>query len=111
MIIVNGMLQEVQTEGGGSDKGRPVAATETLGRGIPCNIKTIKNDRHGRTVDGIFQRTEFEVLIGADEMPVFHAERVVLTDNRKQVMGTFRVQDVQYLDTVQAILIAVAHAD
>lgn len=111
MIIVNGTLQEILMQGGGSDKGRPIKATETPGRTIPCNIKTIKSDHHGRSVDSVFQRTDFEVLIDTAEMPVFTAEKVMLTDNRGQRMGTFRVQDIQHLDCVQAILIAVSYAD
>ena len=111
MIIVNGALQEIRTQGGGQEKGRPIPTTEKLGEKIPCNIKTIKSDRHGRAVDGVFKRTDYEVLIDAAETPVFNAERVVLTDNRQQTMGTFRVQGIQHLDYVQAILIAVSYAD
>ena len=111
MIIENGTLQTIGTTGGGTEKGRPVPVRETLGEPIPCHIKTVTSDRHGRTVDGVFRHLSYVVLIDTAAVPVFKAERVVLTDNRGQRMGEFRVQDVQHLDFVQAIEIALSHAD
>lgn len=111
LIIGNGMLQIISATGGGFVGGRPIPTTETLGEFIPCNIKTNTNDRHGRTVDGVFQRTDYTVRIDTEAVPAFKAERVVLTDNRGQRMGTFRVQDIQHLDYVGTIQIALSHAD
>lgn len=111
MIIVNGHLQICKTTGGGTDKGRPIPVSQKLSRKIPCNIKTVTNNLHGHSVDGVFRKTEFEVLIDTTETEIFQAEKVVLTNNRKQQMGTFWVQDVQHLDFVQAIKIDLAHAD
>lgn len=111
MIIENGTLQTISTTGGGIVNGRPVAAQETLGEPIPCNIKTNTSDRHGRAVDGVFQRTDYTVLIDTEAAQTFTAERVVLTDNRQQKIGEFRVQDIQHLDYVGAIQIALSHAD
>lgn len=111
LIIENGTLQAITTTGGGIVGGRPVATKEALGEPIACNIKTNTNDRHGRAVDGVFQRTDYSVLIDSDAAPTFTAERVVMTDNRGQRMGTFRVQDIQHLDYVGVIQIALSHAD
>lgn len=111
MIIENGTLQEVRTIGGGMEKGRPIPVSETLGNPIPCNIKTNTSDHHGRAVDGVFQRTDYTVLIDTDTAPTFKAERVVLADNRRQKLGTFRVQNIQHLDYVGAIQISLSHAD
>lgn len=111
MIIENGTLQAISTTGGGMVAGRPAPVSETLGEPTPCNIKTNTSDRHGRTVDGVFQRTDYTVLIDTEAAPTFKAERVVLTDNRGQRMGSFRVQDIQHLDYVGAIQIALSHAD
>ena len=111
LIIDNGTLQVISTMGGGMVAGRPVPTTDTPGEPIPCNIKTNTSDRHGRAVDGVFKRTDYIVLIDTDAAQTFKAERVVLTDNRGQRMGTFRVQDIQHLDYVGAIQIALSHAD
>lgn len=111
MIIENGYLQIVKSKGGGTDKGRPIPVTETIGRRIPCNIRTIKNNFHGKSEDGIYRQTEYEVLIDINTMDVFTSRKVVLTDNREQNLGTFRVQDIQHLDFVGAIKIDVCHAD
>lgn len=111
MIIENGTLQTISTSGGGLLHGRPVAVTEAVGEPIPCNIKTNTNDRHGKAVDGVFQRTDYVVLIDTLAVATFTAQRVVLTDNRGQKLGEFRVQDVQHLDCVGAIEIHVCHAD
>lgn len=111
MIIENGYLQQIKTKGGGMEKGRPIPQTETRGCKIPCNIKTIKNNLHGKSVDGIFRQTEFEVLIDINTTEKFTATKVALTDNREQDLGVFWVQDIQHLDHVGAIKIDVAHAD
>lgn len=111
MIIVNGYLQTCTTTGGGTEKGRPVAVKQKLGCRIPCNIKTVRNNLHGKSVDGVFRQTDFEVLIDINTTDTYRADKVVLTDNREQQMGTFWVQDIQHLECVQAIKIDVAHAD
>lgn len=111
MIIENGTLQTIQTTGGGIVGGRPQPVVETLSAPIGCNIKTNTHDSHGRAVDGVFQRCDYEVLIDTATCAVFKAGRVMLTDNRGQRMGEFRVQDIQHLDCVEAIKIAVTHAD
>lgn len=111
MIIPNGTLQTIETTGGGMEKGRPIPVHETLGAPMECNIKTNTSDYHGVGVDGIFKRTDCTVLIDAAATPVFTARRVVLTDNRGQHMGEFRVQDIQHLDYVAAIQITLNRAD
>lgn len=111
MIIENGTLQVIGMTGGGMEKGRPIPVRETLGEPIACNIKTNTGDHHGKTVDGIFRHADYCVLIDTATVDVFTAERVVLTDNRSQRMGEFRVQDIQHLDYVQAIQIMLSHAD
>ena len=111
MIIPNGTLQTIETTGGGMVNGRPIPVQETLGDSIECNIKANTSNNHGRSVDGIFKRTEYTVLIDIAAAQTFKAERVVLTDNRGQRMGEFRVQDIQHLDYVEAIQIALSHAD
>lgn len=111
MIIENGYLQIVKAIGGGTDKGRPIPVTETTGCRIPCNIRTITNNFHGKSEDGIYRQTQYEVLIDINTMEEFTARKVVLIDNRENNLGTFRVQDVQHLDFVGAIKIDVCHAD
>jgi hypothetical protein len=111
MIIENGTIQTISTTGGGMLHGRPVEVQETRSEPMWCNIKTNTDDRKGRTVDSVFRRTEYEVLIDTAEVERFTAERVVLTDNRGHELGEFRVQDVQHMDAVGAIKITVCHAD
>ena len=111
MIIDNGTLQSIDTRGGGIEGGIPIPVIERLGEPVPCNIRVNTHDHHGRGVDGVFERTDLTVLIDADTTPTFTALRVAVTDNRGQRLGTFRVQDVQYLDSVGAIQIALSHAD
>lgn len=111
MIIQNGLLQTVTKSGGGSLNGIPQAVIENIGEPVPCNIKTVRNNLHGKSVDGIFRQTEFEVLILSSTFPVFGADVILLTDNRGQCLGRFLVQDIQFLDFVQAIKIDVCHAD
>lgn len=111
MIIPNGTLQTIETTGGGMEKGRPIPVQEAHGAPIECNIKTNTSNYHGVGVDGIFKRTDYIVLIDAATTPAFTARRVVLTDNRGQRMGEFRVQDIQHLDYVGVIQITLSNAD
>lgn len=111
MIIPNGTLQTIETTGGGMEKGRPIPVQETLGEPIECNIKTNTSNYHGVGVDGTFKRTDYTVLIDKAATPAFTARRVVLADNRGQRMGEFQVQDIQHLDYVEAIQIALNRAD
>lgn len=108
MIIENGTLQVVETTGGGfNEKGAPIKVAETIGAPISANIKTIKDNRQGKTTDTDFRVSSFEVLIDRDEMDEFTAERVILTDSVGKTIGKYQVQSCQYLDSVGAILITV----
>lgn len=104
MIIENGTLQIIETTGGGMEGGIPVPIAETAGEPIACNIKTNTNDNKGKTIDNVFTRASYEVLI---DVPEFTSEKVILTDNRGKRIGTYRVQDVQHLDFVNAVKITV----
>lgn len=104
MIIENGTLQTIEKTGGGMKNGKPVKVEEVIGNPIPCNLKTITHNHKGKTIDGVFTQASFEVLI---DVPVFSAERVILTDNRGVRFGEFRVQDIQHLDCVNAVKITV----
>ena len=107
MIIENGKLQVITKTGGGVRNGKPVKVSETPGSPIPCNIKTNTNDHKGKVVDGEFTRSSFEILVDSVYFPHFTAEYVILTDNRGNGIGKFRVQDIQHLDCVGAVKITV----
>lgn len=104
MIIENGTLQTIEKTGGGIVNGRPVRVEQVFGDPIPCNLKTITHNNRGKAIDGEFTQASYEVLV---DVPTFTAERVVLTNNRGVRLGEFRVQDVQYLDCVNAVKITV----
>lgn len=107
MIIVNGYMQVLMTTGGGMKNGIPIPVEETLSCSIPCNIKTIKHNRKGMAIDGVFTQSSYEVLIDTITTDVFSNDRIILTDNRNQKLGEFRVQDIQHLDCIGAIKIVV----
>ena len=107
MIIENGTLQVVEKTGGGIINGKPVPVIETVGIPIPCNIKTLQDNKRGKTIDSVFTQSSYEVLIDTLAIPHFTADKVILTDNRGVVKGSFQVQDIQHLDEVQAVKITV----
>lgn len=107
MIIENGHISLVTTSGGGITNGIPVPVREIVGKRYPCNIRVVKRDRQGTTIDSKFTQASYEVLIDSVIIPHFETEKVVLTDNRNNSLGQFAVQDVQYLDGVGAIKIVV----
>lgn len=87
--------------------GRPVPVQNTLSDPIPCNIKTLHEDKRGKVIDSVFTQASYEVLIDISLVPNFTAEKVVITDNRGNVKGEFQVQDVQHLDYVEAVKLTV----
>lgn len=107
MIIENGTLQVVEKTGGGMVNGKPVPVIETVGIPIPCNIKTLQDNKRGKTIDSVFTQSSYEVLIDTLSIHHFTADKVILTDNRGVIKGTFQVQDIQHLDEVQAVKITV----
>lgn len=107
MIIENGAIQIVEKTGGGMLHGIPIPIKEIPGKPIPCNIKTLHDNKRGKTVDNVFTQSSFEVLIDMSIVPLFNADKVILIDNRGQVKGIFPVQEVQHLDEVQTIRITV----
>ena len=108
MILENGTLQTKIKTGGGTIKGVPIPVNEVLGEIFPCNIKSKKYtsnaDGGGQTeaVDSAFVRASYEVLVETDN---FTAEKVVLKDNRGNILGEFRVLEVQHLDYVNVVKI------
>ncbi len=107
MIISNGALQIVEKAGGGMVNGKPVTVTETVSEPIPCNIKTLQDNKRGKTIDNVFTQSSYEILIDTLAVPHFTADMVILTDNRGVVKGKFQVQDIQHLDYVDAVKITV----
>ena len=107
MIIENGVVQIIRTSGGGIVNGRPIPVQTTLSKPIPCNLKTLHEDKRGKVIDSVFVKASYEVLIDTLYIPSFTAEKVIITDNRGNVKGEFRVQDIQHLDCVNAVKITV----
>lgn len=107
MIIENGFVCLITTSGGGLQNGIPIPVKNELGVPIPCNIRTIRHDRKGSSVDSVYTQQSYEVLIDSVIMPRFDAEKVLLIDNRNNELGQFDVQDVQHLDFAGAIRIVV----
>lgn len=104
MIIQNGFLFTYDTTGGGMLHGIPQKVDKTKGEPIPCNISKNKSDHQGTYQDGKFTQFAAKVLIEPQD---FTAKRVRLTDNRGTDLGEFEVQDITYLEAVDALQITV----
>lgn len=107
MIVANGTLQTVVKTGGGMEHGKPIPVKEVVSDPIPCNIKTVTDNKKGKIIDNVFTQSSYEVLIDLYDVPCFKAETVILTDNRDDVIGKFQVQDVQHLDFIGAVKVTV----
>lgn len=107
MIIANGTMQEVLAHGGGFDEyGAPVTeGNETIGEAVPVNISGSRR-KDNQTEDGgvAFTSATYDVLC---EQTAIEASEVILRDSRGGRMGRFRIQDVQYLDCVDAVKLSV----
>ncbi len=104
MIIPNGFLFTIDTTGGGMLHGIPQKVETKQGDPIPCNIVKNKSDHQGTYQDGKFKQFAAKVLIEPQD---FTAKRVKLTDNRGTDLGEFEVQDITYLEAVDALQITV----
>ncbi len=104
MIIQNGFLFTIDTTGGGMLHGIPQKVEVKQGDPIPCNIVKNKSDHQGTYQDGNFKQFAATVLIEPQD---FTAKRVKLTDNRGTDLGEFEVQDITYLEAVDALQITV----
>lgn len=104
MIIHNGFLFTIDTTGGGLLHGIPQKVENKQGYPIPCNIVKNKSDHQGTYQDGKFKQFAAKVLIEPQD---FTAKRVKLTDNRGVDLGEFEVQDITYLEAVEALQITV----
>lgn len=104
MIIHNGFLFTIDTTGGGLLHGIPQKVENKHGTPIPCNIVKNKSDHQGTYQDGKFKQFAAKVLIEPQD---FTAKRVKLTDNRGTDLGEFEVQDITYLEAVDALQITV----
>lgn len=104
MIVQNGFLFTIDTTGGGLLHGIPQKAETRQGGPIPCNIVKNRSDHRGTYQDGKFRQFAAKVLIEPQD---FTAKRVKLTDNRGTDLGEFEVQDITYLEAVDALQITV----
>lgn len=106
MIIVNGYIQVKVKSGGGMLNGRPQPVTVTDSDPIPCNWRAQKWDKKGRTVDGVFTQSQFEILI---ELQEFSAETLTLYDTtvEQRVLGEFQIQSIEPLAATGATKITV----
>lgn len=104
MIIQNGFLFTIDTTEGGLLHGIPQKVETKQIDPIPCNIVKNKSDHQGTYQDGKFTQFAAKVLIEPQD---FTAKRVRLTDNRGMDLGEFEVQDITYLEAVEALQITV----
>lgn len=84
--------------------GIPQKVEKTTSKPIPCNIVKNKSDHQGTYQDGKFTQFAAKILIEPQD---FTAKRVKITDNRDKDLGEFEVQDITYLEAVDALQITV----
>ncbi len=90
--------------GGLDDNGDPVAARAALDDPIKCNIKTIKHNNKGVSIDGTFKQASYEILIKLQD---FDAELLTITNSRNKNLGVYDIQDIEFLDVVKRVKITV----
>lgn len=101
----NGTLQYVKLSGGGIDnEGDPVSIVQEWSDPIDCLIITLKHDKKGSYTDGKFIASAYEIHV--DTLPV-EMTKVRLTNSRNMDLGTFQVQDLQFLDVVGRLKVIV----
>lgn len=104
--MINGILQYETTSGGGISEitNDPIPVVSAWSGSIDCLIITVKHNNKGIYQDGKFIAASYMIHI---DPQIFDAKKVKLTDSRDKDLGTFLVQDLQFLDVVGKIKIVV----
>ena len=107
MVVANGYIRIVSSEGGGFDeKGNPVEVEELLGSRIPCNY--VRNSYQGKGMydGGAFTASSYTILI--DEQN-FRPCAFTLYDMADNELGKYEVHQkgIMFLQAVGNIQITV----
>jgi hypothetical protein len=89
--------------------GNPLDPTKSYGVLIPCNIQTITKEFR-TLVDGQYFQGNYSCYfdqVHVSRLDLSVIRQIRLCDNRKNVLGDFQIQNVEYLDIAKKIKLIV----
>lgn len=86
------------------EEGLPIPVPERQMSEVRCTITTAMEHSRGRYEDGKYRACSYSVTLNSEDVAEdFNPTAVVLTHDKKGVLGTFQVQRVEYYDITQTI--------
>lgn len=99
----------VETGGGQTSQGDPLSSNKTPSDYFPCNLATVKKE-YKTLVDGQYKLASYKVYIDSDKVVTITlntSTEVLLKDNNGNALGTFRIQNIEYLNLTKRVKIVV----
>ena len=96
-----------ETLGGLDANGNPVAPTSVISAFVDCNLVTVKKE-YGFVIDGDYVKSSYSVFVESkDVVDLSVISKIGLKDNNGNVLGIFRIQNVEYLNISKKVKINV----
>ena len=99
----------IETGGGFDSNGNPIAATKTPTLFVPCNLSVV-NKEYKSLVDQQYLQAAYKIIVDNKEVDSFNLvslTEVRLQDLRNNDLGTFQLQDKQFLSLTNQLKIVV----
>lgn len=109
-MVKTGYISFMIENGGGQDSNyNPFPAIKNPSVYFPCNLATVKKE-YKTLIDGQYQLASYKVYIDSDKVTSITLntiKEVLLQDNDSNVLGTFRIQNIEYLILTKRVKIIV----
>lgn len=111
-MIKTGYISFITSTGGGQDaNGNPIAPVETVSEFIVCNLKTVTRE-YKFMVEGQYIQAKYscyveQYMIDALGVDLTTVKNVKLQDNNGNLIDTFQVQYIEYLNLLSKVKIIV----
>jgi len=99
----------IETGGGQDADGNTIASTKTPSEYFPCNLKVVTK-QYLTVIDGQTLQASYSVYIDSDiifGITIESVREVLLQDNKVNPLGTFQIQNIEYLELSKKIKIVV----
>ena len=110
-MVKTGYISFITESGGGYDvNGNPVAATKTATDFIKCNLRVFTKE-YRTLVDGQYLQGSYSCYIQQILLPetlvLSAVMKVQIQDNNAHPLGSFQIQNVEYLNLTQRVKLVV----
>ena len=111
-MVKTGYISFITKTGGGQDAdGNPVTPVNTLSDYIECNLKTVKKE-YRLITDAQYSQAKYicyivASLVSSLSIDLETIKEVQIHDNNNNDLGTFQIQNVEYLNLTKRVKLVV----